>query len=105
MVGSENERGAGEMVKIIEKMFNKLGYYKPMQPPVINVERCDIKKLCAVREFTVKEMIEIPDEVIQREVVQGIAEKLVDICEFKQEESGKGTYFISARLRYIDKES
>lgn len=90
---------------MIEKILNKLGYYKPMQPPVINVERCDVKKLCAVREYTPSEIIETPDSIIQREVVQGIAEKLVDICEFVQEESGKGTYFISARLRYIDKES
>lgn len=89
---------------MIEKILNKLGYYKPMQPPVINVERCDIKNLCSVKEYTPSEIIEIPDSMIQREVVQGIAEKLVDICEFVQEESGKGTYFISARLRYIDKE-
>ena len=91
---------------MIEKILNKLGYYKkPMQPPVINVEKYDVKKLCSVNEYTSDEIIEIPDSIIQREVVQGIAEKLVDICEFVQEESGKGTYFISARLRYIDKES
>lgn len=90
---------------MIEKILNKLGYYKPMQPPIINVERCDVKKLCSVKEFTSDEVIEIPESIIQREVVRGIAEKLVDICEFVQEDSGRGTYFISARLRYVDKEN
>lgn len=90
---------------MIEKILNKLGYYKLMQPPVINVERCDIKKLCSVKKYTAKEIIEIPDYIIQRDVVRGIAEKLVDICEFVQEENRDGTYFISARLRYIDKEN
>ena len=91
--------------KMIEKILNKLGYYKPIQPPVINVERCDIKKLCSVKKYTAKEIMETPDYIIQRDVVRGIAEKLVDICEFVQEDSGDGAYFISARLRYIDKES
>lgn len=90
---------------MIEKILNKLGYYKPIQPPVINVERCDVKILCSVMEYTADEIREIPDSIIQRDVVRGIAEKLVDICEFVQEDSGRGTYFISARLRYVDKES
>ena len=93
-------------MQMIEKILNKLGYYKPiMQPPIIYGKRCDVKNLYSVKEYTPSEIIETPDSIIQREVVQGIAEKLVDICEFVQEESGKGTYFISARLRYIDKES
>ena len=96
-------------MKMLEKILNKLGYYKASQliqpPPKIKQDRYKPSALRSSREFTSSDMVELPENLIRRITTEGIAEMLPDICEFTQEESGKGTYIINAKLRYLEMES
>ena len=93
---------------MLEKILNKLGYYRANQlikPPIIKQDRYKPSALRSSREFTSNDIVELPENLIRRITTEGIAEMLPDICEFTQEESWKGTYIICAKLRYLEMES
>ncbi len=90
---------------MIEKLLNKLGYYKRIvDPPVFNVVY-DVKTICAVREYDRDAVITgIPESIVKKEVANVLAEKLVDICEYVTEEDPKrGNYRVYAKIHYVER--
>lgn len=91
---------------MIEKLLNKLGYYKRItDPPVFNVVNYDVKTVYAVREYDRDAVITgIPESIIKKEVANVLAEELVDICEYVTEEDPKrGNYRVYAKLHYVER--
>lgn len=90
---------------MIEKLLNKLGYYRrSVDPPVFNVVKYDIKTICAVREYDKDTVITgMPTYFIKKEVADVLAKELVDICEYVTErDAEKGSYRVYAKLHYVD---
>jgi len=91
---------------MIEKLLNKLGYYKRIvDPPVFNVVNYDVKTVYAVREYPrVTIMSGTPESIIKRDVANVLAEKLVDICEYVTEEDPeRNVYRVYAKLHYVER--
>lgn len=92
---------------LIEKIMNKLGYYKSsqiIQPPVIKQDIYKYKTLRTKKEFLPNEIVDVPTSLLIASTLSPLANQLSEICEITQTETPRGTYEIEATLRYLEKE-
>lgn len=92
---------------LIEKVMNKLGYYKSsqiIQPPVIKQDIYKYKTLRTKQEFLPEEIVDVPTSLLIESTLRPLASQLSEICEITQTETNRGTYEIEATLRFLERE-
>ena len=91
---------------LIEKLMNKLGYYKPcqmVQPTIIKKDIYECRTLRVKQEFEPEEIINVPNALLIETTVKPLARQLSEICEITQTETNRGTYEIEATLRVMER--